>query len=171
MTVNATFIYSEGVIYKSSDCRSSTCEGLDLLRTISVSACLCGVSFHPPALGGWWLGSPTCPPAPQLSVSIPPVCQLLRCPTASPLSTGISPVRQHPICPPASLSLPPATQLSDLEMGCSDSLPIYFPSERALQEPRKVGSTLAMLSVHSQWYGGGLFCFQKSKKNFSVGIN
>lgn len=35
MTVNATFIYSEGVIYKSSDCRSSTCEGLDLLRTIS----------------------------------------------------------------------------------------------------------------------------------------
>ncbi|XP_059742097.1 guanylyl cyclase C isoform X1 [Bos taurus] len=35
VTVNATFIYSEGVIYKSSDCRSSTCEGLDLLRTIS----------------------------------------------------------------------------------------------------------------------------------------
>ena len=25
-----------------------------------------------------------------------------------------------------------------------------------------------MLSVHSQWYGGGLLCFQKSKKNFSV---
>uniref|UniRef100_A0A8C6FT39 guanylate cyclase n=1 Tax=Moschus moschiferus TaxID=68415 RepID=A0A8C6FT39_MOSMO len=38
VTVNATFIYSDGVIYKSSDCRSSTCEGLDLLRTISVSA-------------------------------------------------------------------------------------------------------------------------------------
>ncbi|KAB1254319.1 Heat-stable enterotoxin receptor [Camelus dromedarius] len=35
VTVNATFIYSEGVIYKSSDCRSSTCEGLDLLRIIS----------------------------------------------------------------------------------------------------------------------------------------
>uniref|UniRef100_A0A4X1V8C0 Guanylate cyclase n=1 Tax=Sus scrofa TaxID=9823 RepID=A0A4X1V8C0_PIG len=35
VTVNATFVYSEGVIYKSSDCRSSTCEGLDLLRTIS----------------------------------------------------------------------------------------------------------------------------------------
>uniref|UniRef100_A0A452E207 Guanylate cyclase n=1 Tax=Capra hircus TaxID=9925 RepID=A0A452E207_CAPHI len=35
VTVNATFIYSEGVIYKSNDCRSSTCEGLDLLRTIS----------------------------------------------------------------------------------------------------------------------------------------
>ena len=73
-----------------------------------------------------------CWPASPLSASIPPVHQLLRCPTASPLSTGISPVRQHPICPPASPSLPPATQLSDLEMGCSDSLPIYFPSERAL---------------------------------------
>ncbi|XP_059790482.1 guanylyl cyclase C [Balaenoptera ricei] len=35
VTVNATFIQSEGMIYKSSDCRSSTCEGLDLLRTIS----------------------------------------------------------------------------------------------------------------------------------------
>eukprot|EP00069_Balaena_mysticetus_P016604 bmy_01963T0 len=35
VTVNATFIHSEGMIYKSSDCRSSTCEGLDLLRTIS----------------------------------------------------------------------------------------------------------------------------------------
>ncbi|KAK1341356.1 hypothetical protein QTO34_017762 [Cnephaeus nilssonii] len=34
-TVNATFIRTEDVIYKSSDCRSSTCEGLDLLRTIS----------------------------------------------------------------------------------------------------------------------------------------
>ena len=124
MTVNATFIYSEGVIYKSSDCRSSTCEGLDLLRTISVSACLCGVNFHPPALGGWWLGSLTCLPAPQLSASIPPVCQLLRCPTASPLLTGISPVRQHPTCPSASslsnsispvhrhLPCPPASHLS-----------------------------------------------------------
>lgn len=46
VTVNATFIYSEGVIYKTSDCRSSTCEGLDLLRTISVSICLCGHSSH-----------------------------------------------------------------------------------------------------------------------------
>ncbi|KAM9072161.1 guanylyl cyclase C isoform 3-T6 [Megaptera novaeangliae] len=35
VTVNAAFIQSEGMIYKSSDCRSSTCEGLDLLRTIS----------------------------------------------------------------------------------------------------------------------------------------
>ncbi|XP_007454694.1 PREDICTED: heat-stable enterotoxin receptor [Lipotes vexillifer] len=35
VTVNATFINSESMIYKSSDCRSSTCEGLDLLRTIS----------------------------------------------------------------------------------------------------------------------------------------
>nr|XP_030697217.1 heat-stable enterotoxin receptor isoform X3 [Globicephala melas] len=35
VTVNASFINSEGMIYKSSDCRSSTCEGLDLLRTIS----------------------------------------------------------------------------------------------------------------------------------------
>ncbi|XP_068416231.1 guanylyl cyclase C isoform X3 [Eschrichtius robustus] len=35
VTVNATFVQSEGMIYKSSDCRSSTCEGLDLLRTIS----------------------------------------------------------------------------------------------------------------------------------------
>ncbi|XP_036889837.1 heat-stable enterotoxin receptor [Sturnira hondurensis] len=33
--VNASFIYSDGVIYKSSDCRSSTCEGLELLRKIS----------------------------------------------------------------------------------------------------------------------------------------
>lgn len=35
VTVNATFIYSEGVIYKSTDCRSSTCEGFDLLKKIS----------------------------------------------------------------------------------------------------------------------------------------
>ncbi|XP_045040257.2 guanylyl cyclase C [Desmodus rotundus] len=35
VTVNASFIYSEGMIYKSSDCRSSTCEGLELLRQIS----------------------------------------------------------------------------------------------------------------------------------------
>ncbi|XP_004845892.1 heat-stable enterotoxin receptor [Heterocephalus glaber] len=35
VTVNATFIYSEGLIYKSGDCRSSTCEGLDLLRAIT----------------------------------------------------------------------------------------------------------------------------------------
>ncbi|XP_015996027.2 heat-stable enterotoxin receptor [Rousettus aegyptiacus] len=35
VTVNATFIYSEGMIYKSTDCRSSTCEGLDLLKQIS----------------------------------------------------------------------------------------------------------------------------------------
>ncbi|XP_059260748.1 guanylyl cyclase C isoform X3 [Mustela nigripes] len=35
VTVNATFIYSDSVIYKSNDCRSSTCEGLDLLREIS----------------------------------------------------------------------------------------------------------------------------------------
>lgn len=39
MTVIATFISSESVIYKSNDCRSSTCEGLDLLREISVSKC------------------------------------------------------------------------------------------------------------------------------------
>ncbi|XP_037370203.1 guanylyl cyclase C [Talpa occidentalis] len=32
VTVNATFIYSDNLIYTSSDCRSSTCEGLDLLR-------------------------------------------------------------------------------------------------------------------------------------------
>uniref|UniRef100_A0A667HQN3 Guanylate cyclase n=1 Tax=Lynx canadensis TaxID=61383 RepID=A0A667HQN3_LYNCA len=35
VTVNATFLYSNSLIYKSSDCRSSTCEGLDLLREIS----------------------------------------------------------------------------------------------------------------------------------------
>ncbi|XP_069347304.1 guanylyl cyclase C [Eulemur rufifrons] len=35
MTVNASFIYSDGLIHKSGDCRSSTCEGLDLLRAIS----------------------------------------------------------------------------------------------------------------------------------------
>ncbi|KAM5335711.1 guanylyl cyclase C [Glossophaga mutica] len=35
VTVSASFIYSEGMIYKSSDCRSSTCEGLELLRKIS----------------------------------------------------------------------------------------------------------------------------------------
>ncbi|XP_014646800.1 PREDICTED: heat-stable enterotoxin receptor [Ceratotherium simum simum] len=35
VTVNASFIYSNGLIYKSSDCRTSTCEGLDLLRIIS----------------------------------------------------------------------------------------------------------------------------------------
>ncbi|XP_066866707.1 guanylyl cyclase C isoform X2 [Kogia breviceps] len=35
VTVNATFFSSEGMIYKSSDCRSSTCEGLELLRMIS----------------------------------------------------------------------------------------------------------------------------------------
>ena len=100
--MNATFIYSEGVIYKSSDCRSSTCEGLDLLRTISVSACLCRVSFHPPALGGWWLGSRTCPPTPQLSASISPVCQHPTCPPASHLSTSFFAVHRHLPCPPAS---------------------------------------------------------------------
>ena len=117
MTVNATFIYSEGVIYKSNDCRSSTCEGLDLLRTISVSACLCGVSFHPPALGEWWLGSLTCPPASHLSTSFSavqqhlPVHRHLPCPPASHPSTSIPPVHQHLPCPPASPPLPPATQL------------------------------------------------------------
>ncbi|XP_004693313.1 PREDICTED: heat-stable enterotoxin receptor [Condylura cristata] len=35
VTVNATFIYSDNLIYTSSDCRSSTCEGLDLLRKMS----------------------------------------------------------------------------------------------------------------------------------------
>uniref|UniRef100_A0A8D2GS00 Guanylate cyclase n=1 Tax=Urocitellus parryii TaxID=9999 RepID=A0A8D2GS00_UROPR len=35
VTVNATFIYSDGLIHKSGDCRSSTCEGLDLLREIT----------------------------------------------------------------------------------------------------------------------------------------
>ncbi|KFO27223.1 Heat-stable enterotoxin receptor [Fukomys damarensis] len=35
VTVNATFIYSDGLIPKSGDCRSSTCEGLDLLRDIT----------------------------------------------------------------------------------------------------------------------------------------
>ncbi|KAM9671733.1 guanylyl cyclase C [Trichechus inunguis] len=35
VTVNASFIYADTWIYKSSDCRSSTCEGLDLLRKIS----------------------------------------------------------------------------------------------------------------------------------------
>ncbi|XP_051011451.1 guanylyl cyclase C isoform X2 [Acomys russatus] len=34
VTVNATFIYSDGLIHNSGDCRSSTCEGLDLLRKI-----------------------------------------------------------------------------------------------------------------------------------------
>ncbi|XP_054446894.1 guanylyl cyclase C [Pteronotus mesoamericanus] len=34
-TVDASFISSEGMIYRSSDCRSSTCEGLELLRKIS----------------------------------------------------------------------------------------------------------------------------------------
>ncbi|KAF3816306.1 hypothetical protein GH733_014479, partial [Mirounga leonina] len=37
VTVNASFISSDSVIYKSNDCRSSTCEGLDLLREISVN--------------------------------------------------------------------------------------------------------------------------------------
>ncbi|XP_055136518.2 guanylyl cyclase C isoform X1 [Symphalangus syndactylus] len=35
VTVNATFMYSDGLIHNSGDCRSSTCEGLDLLRKIS----------------------------------------------------------------------------------------------------------------------------------------
>ncbi|XP_008577320.1 PREDICTED: heat-stable enterotoxin receptor, partial [Galeopterus variegatus] len=35
VNVNATFIYSDNVIHSSGDCRSSTCEGLDLLREIS----------------------------------------------------------------------------------------------------------------------------------------
>ncbi|XP_055466578.1 guanylyl cyclase C [Psammomys obesus] len=34
VTVNATFIYSDGLFHNSGDCRSSTCEGLDLLREI-----------------------------------------------------------------------------------------------------------------------------------------
>lgn len=46
VTVNATFLYSDSLIYKSSDCRSSTCEGLDLLREISVSKCFCRCSSH-----------------------------------------------------------------------------------------------------------------------------
>ncbi|KAM4820343.1 LOW QUALITY PROTEIN: guanylyl cyclase C, partial [Thomomys bottae] len=33
--VNATFVYSDGLIHNSGDCRSSTCEGLDLLRDIT----------------------------------------------------------------------------------------------------------------------------------------
>ncbi|EPQ08127.1 Heat-stable enterotoxin receptor [Myotis brandtii] len=33
-TVNASFIRTEDAFYKSNDCRSSTCEGLDLLRRI-----------------------------------------------------------------------------------------------------------------------------------------
>ncbi|XP_047641714.1 guanylyl cyclase C [Phacochoerus africanus] len=47
VTVNATFVYSEGVIYKSSDCRSSTCEGLDLLRTISREKYLSCILINP----------------------------------------------------------------------------------------------------------------------------
>ncbi|KAL4701066.1 hypothetical protein H8959_015070 [Pygathrix nigripes] len=35
VTVNASFMYSDGLIHNSGDCRSSTCEGLDLLRKIS----------------------------------------------------------------------------------------------------------------------------------------
>ncbi|XP_019498821.1 PREDICTED: heat-stable enterotoxin receptor [Hipposideros armiger] len=35
VTVNASFIYSESDIYVSSDCRSSTCEGLDLVKKIA----------------------------------------------------------------------------------------------------------------------------------------
>ncbi|KAG8513796.1 Heat-stable enterotoxin receptor, partial [Galemys pyrenaicus] len=35
VTVNAAFIYSDNLIYTSRDCRSSTCEGLDLLRKMS----------------------------------------------------------------------------------------------------------------------------------------
>uniref|UniRef100_A0A8C6QNJ0 Guanylate cyclase n=1 Tax=Nannospalax galili TaxID=1026970 RepID=A0A8C6QNJ0_NANGA len=35
VTVNAAFIYSDGLIHSSGDCRSSTCEGLDLLREIT----------------------------------------------------------------------------------------------------------------------------------------
>nr|XP_012609183.1 heat-stable enterotoxin receptor [Microcebus murinus] len=35
VTVNASFIYSDGLFHTSGDCRSSTCEGLDLLRAIS----------------------------------------------------------------------------------------------------------------------------------------
>nr|KAF6373809.1 guanylate cyclase 2C [Pipistrellus kuhlii] len=34
-TVNATFIRTEDALFRTSDCRSSTCEGLDLLRTIA----------------------------------------------------------------------------------------------------------------------------------------
>ncbi|XP_028388772.1 heat-stable enterotoxin receptor [Phyllostomus discolor] len=37
VTVSASFIYSEGPMYKSVDCRSSTCEGLELLRKISTT--------------------------------------------------------------------------------------------------------------------------------------
>ncbi|XP_069867749.1 guanylyl cyclase C [Dipodomys merriami] len=33
--VNASFMYSDGLIHNSGDCRSSTCEGLDLLREIT----------------------------------------------------------------------------------------------------------------------------------------
>ncbi|XP_005379051.1 PREDICTED: heat-stable enterotoxin receptor isoform X1 [Chinchilla lanigera] len=36
VTVNATFINSDGLIHKSGDCRSSTCEGLDLLRAMTI---------------------------------------------------------------------------------------------------------------------------------------
>ncbi|XP_012862953.1 heat-stable enterotoxin receptor [Echinops telfairi] len=35
VTVKASFIYADNWIYTSSDCRSSTCEGLDLLRQFS----------------------------------------------------------------------------------------------------------------------------------------
>lgn len=35
VTVIANPIHSEGMFYKTRDCRSSTCEGLDLLRTIA----------------------------------------------------------------------------------------------------------------------------------------
>ncbi|XP_006866098.1 PREDICTED: heat-stable enterotoxin receptor [Chrysochloris asiatica] len=35
VTVNASFIQTDTWIYKSSDCRSSTCEGLELLKKIS----------------------------------------------------------------------------------------------------------------------------------------
>ena len=74
---------------------------------------------------------PTCPPASHLSTSFSTVHQHLPCPPASPLSAAshlsasIPPVLQHPLStsiPPS----PPATQLSDLEMGCSDSPPSIY---------------------------------------------
>jgi hypothetical protein len=59
VTVNATFIYSDGLIHNSGDCRSSTCEGLDLLREITVSICSWRCSSHP--LGSDGVTHGTCP--------------------------------------------------------------------------------------------------------------
>ena len=63
--------------------------------------------------------------------------------------------------PPGSLTSSPAMQLSDLGTGCSDCIPVYFPSDKHPPGMQESGENLSyVLSVHVQWYGGELFCFQ-----------